>query len=711
MIRYQKDTNNIVTLTFDMEGTRSNVINHQMWTSFLPVLQRLQLEKEKGRLRGVIFTSAKRTFLSGGGLDSLLQVDNPEEIYSTAERMKLFLRELERPGVPVVAAINGSALGPGFEMALACHHRVALNKPEIRLGFPEINFGLTPGAGGIIRLLWLKGIAATYSILSSGRPYPPGEALQIGLIDELARDQKEMMEKAKQWLFSKPDGRRPWDQPDAGIPFGDSRTPDLASFLQLQLAQLRKDNHPQQKALETILLVLEKGAKVDFDTASRLESRYYAFNLSRPQTRNLIQALYFDRHILFEGPNRPKGYGRFRPKRVGIIGAGRMGSGIALACLRHQMQVVLKDISALVAERGRDFVRNKLNEDKEKGVLDEQQESAMLSQITTTEQSSDFAQCDVIIEAVFEHPGVKRKVTREAEEFLDEFSLFATNTISIPITELAEGTQHPQQYIGLHFFHPADQVPLVEIVRGQHTSEETVARSFDFVMQIGKVPIIVKDDWGFFAARVQNTYLLEGITMLQEGVPAPLIEYAGRLSGLPEGPLRMADRLGLDLALKYENQAAAHYGKNYIQHPAVSVLTCLLEEYERKGISKRAGFYEYDELGAPQRLWAELSSIYKVKNGHYSTAELTDRMLIAQALEAVWCLQEGVIRLAPEANLGSIYGWGFPADKGGVIQYIINQGKEEFMAKCQVLQNQFGPRFRVPRKIWKIIGRNAEQIA
>jgi 3-hydroxyacyl-CoA dehydrogenase/enoyl-CoA hydratase/3-hydroxybutyryl-CoA epimerase len=703
MIRYQKDTANIVTLTLDMQGYKENILNHQMWTSFLPVLQRLQSEKEAGKLKGVIFTSAKKTFLSGGDFDRLLEDRSPEEIFANTQELKNFLRELEKPGVPVVAAINGSALGPGFEMALACHYRISINKPEIQLGFPEIRFGLIPGAGGVIRLLWLMGISAAFRILSSGRAYPPGEALRIGLSDQLASDYRDMMEKARQWLNARPDGRRPWDQRPCSIPGGTASEGNNPLFFQHQLSNLQGDRKPSQAAVESILRLLQQGSELEFDTACRLESRFYTANLVKRETKNLLRALHFDRQTLLKGASRPKGFGRFRPRRVGIIGAGKMGSGIALACLRQGMEVVLKDISPLVAEQGRDWVKARLERSLAQGELEEGQQDQILKRIKTTERASEFADCDIIMEAVFEHPGVKRKVTREAEEYLDDFALFGTNTISIPITELARAISRPQQYIGLHFFHPADQVPLVEIVRGDETADETVAKAFDFVKQIGKVPIIVKDDWGFFAARVQNTYLLEGITMLQEGVPAPLIEFSGLSSGMPEGPLHMADRTGLDLVLKYENQAAAHYGKKYIQHPAVSVLQTMLDQYPRAGGSKKAGFFEYDLEGNPTGLWSGLGPLYPPKPGTFREEELADRLLIAQVLEAVWCLQEGVIRNIAEANLGSIFGWGFPAEKGGVIQYILGFGLEDFIEKCHNLQKQFGPRFRVPGKIRKIL--------
>lgn len=699
MIKYQKDTNNIVTLTLDMGGRNVNVINHEIFEAFVPVITHLQKEKTKGALRGVILTSAKKTFLSGGDLEYLYAANDPTEIFNFSQKLKKFLRDLEHPGVPVVAALNGSALGAGFEVALACHRRIAIDQSNNKMGLPEVKLGIIPGGGGIIRLMWLLGIEKAYPILSEGYEYTPKEALTAGLVDELAQDHKEMMQKAKEWLLSTKEGRRPWDRDECSIPQGTAKSPKVAAAIRRMAAQLASQTHNNFPAPQAILDVLTEGSKVDFDTACRIESRYYTRLVRSRECKNMIKAFWFDANAIKKGKNRPRGFGKFRPRKVGVIGAGMMGSGIALACLENGLKVVLKDVSRLVAERGRKFVSDKLDEKIERGYLHPADKEKMLKNISTTEDSGDFESCDLVIEAVFENRMVKQKVTKEAEAFLDEYSLFGSNTISIPITKLAEASLRPENYVGLHFFHPADEVPLVEIVRGSQTTDETIARAFDFAKAINKTPIVVKDDWGFYAARVQNTFILEGITLLQEGYPPALIENLGKQAGMPKGSLELADSLGLGMVQKYENQAAEHYGAQYIQHPAVSILHTMIDELGRTGRTKKAGFYDYD-LNGQKTLWPDLIEHYPVQEGPFDHQEIIDRLLIVQVLEAAWCMQEGVIRSAEGANLGSIYGWGFPAFKGGVVQYINEyENYERFMKKCRGLRKKYGQRFRVPSTV------------
>lgn len=702
MVRYSKDTDNIVTLSLNMKGRAVNVINHEIGKAFLPVLEHLKMEKARGGLRGVILTSGKKTFLSGGDLEYLLHADDAQEIFSFAETLKQFLRELESPGVPVAAAINGSALGTGFEVALACHHRIVINDPKIRLGHPEVSLGLMPGAGGVIRLMWLLGIEKAYKILTSGHRYSPQEAMRVGIIDDLARDRKEMLEKAKAWLLANKEGRRPWDREGEQIPGGTAKQAAVAAKIRNMAARLGKLTHHNYPAPQAILNVLFEGSKVDFDTACRIEGRYYTSLVLSKATKNMINTFWFDYNAIKSGENRPKGFGKFRPRKVGVIGAGMMGSGIAFACLRQGLQVVLKDVSHLIAERAREHVRKKLDELLEIGFIQEEDKQETLSRIRTTESSEDFEDCDLVIEAVFENKMVKQKVTREAEAFLDEYSLFASNTVSIPITQLATASLRPENYVGLHFFHPADEIPLVEIVRGEATSDETIARAFDFVNAIHKIPIIVKDDWGFYAARVQNTYILEGITMLQEGYPPALIENLGQKAGMPKGALALADDLGLELVLKYENQASVHYGNKYIQHPAVSVLHKMLQELERPGRQKRNGFYAYQE-GNERVIWPELTEQFPSKEREHDYEKIKERLLFVQVIEAVWCMQEKVIGSVPAANLGSVYGWGFPAFRGGVIQFVNDYGLEAFMKQCKAYEKAYGPRFRVPKFLTKLL--------
>jgi 3-hydroxyacyl-CoA dehydrogenase/enoyl-CoA hydratase/3-hydroxybutyryl-CoA epimerase len=703
MIFYKKDTDNIVTLTLDMKGRPMNVINHEIFEAFVPVLEQLKADKKRGSLRGVILTSGKKTFLAGGDLDYLYRTQDPAEVFAFCEKMKKFLRELESPGVAVVAALNGSAIGTGFEVALACHHRIAVADRRIVLGLPEVELGLIPGGGGIIRLMWLLGIEKAYPVLSSGERYTPQEALRVGIIDALAPNQKEMLEMAKTWLLHNQKSHRPWDQAGRGIPGGSARDTAAAEYIRAEAARLAARTHQNYPAPQAILNVLSEGSKVDFDTAERIESRYYTQLVMSKECKNMIKAFWFDNNYINQGFNRPRGFGKFRPKKVGVIGAGgMMGSGIAYACLRSGLDVVMKDVSKLIAERGRDHVRNKLNPLVQRGEMSKAEREQLLQRIVTTEDPREFETCDLVIEAVFENAMVKQKVTKEAEAYMDDYSFMASNTVSIPITKLAEVSMRPDNYVGLHFFHPADEVPLVEIVRGARTSEETVARAFDFVKAIQKTPIIVKDDWGFYAARVQNTYILEGITMLKEGYPPALIENLGRQAGMPKGALALADDLGLNMVLHYESQAGEHYGPKYMPHPAVDALNTMLQEFNRPGRSKKAGFYDYMEDGQ-RNLWPELNVHFGASIQDFDRQELIDRLMISQVLEAVWCMQEGVINSIAAANLGSIYGWGFPSFKGGAIQYIVDYGVEAFLERCKYLREKHGSRFRVPKRLEELV--------
>lgn len=695
MIHYRKDTDKIVTLILDMNERSGNVINHEIVSAFEPLIKHLQAEKAKNELNGIIITSAKRTFLEGGDLEYLYSERNPEVLYESSLKLKKFLRDLERPGVPVVAAINGDALGTGFELALACHHRISLDHPQIRLGHPEVKIGLIPSGGAIIRLMWLLGIEKTYPLLLEGRRHSPQEALKAGLVNQLASTRKQMMEKAKEWLLANHDYSSPWDDPNQSIPGGTAHDPELSYRIRLATAKLSAETSDRYPAQRAILEILAEGSKVDFATAYRIDSRYYAHIATGQVCKNMISTFWFDKQAIRQGMNRPKGFGKFRPKKIGVIGAGQMGSAIAFTCVRNGLTVVLKDVSMPIASRGLEYITQKIDQYIDRGTFQPAEKAELLGRVTATDQSSDFKDCDLVIEAVFENKLVKQKVTREAEEFLDDYAIFATNTISIPITTLADDSLRPANYVGIHFFSPAEKVSLVEIVRGKQTTDETVARAFDFALGIRKTPIVVKDVWGFFAARVQNTYILEGITMLQEGYPAALIENIGVQSGMPIGPLALADDLGLDIVLGYEQQAARHYGSKYVQHPAATALEVFVDQLKRRGRQRKSGFYDYPE-GQERELWPDLAEHFPVTKNDYDRKRLRERFLYVQVIEAGWCLQEGVIESRAAANLASVNGWGFPSHTGGVMRYVYSYGKDDFVARCEVFGERYGARFRVP---------------
>jgi len=685
MIQYKKDIENIAIINLEMEGRETNIINHQLYKALEPVLDHLLKEKEKGALKGVIFTSTKKTFLTGGDLEYLYQTYSPEDLYAYSQDIQAFFRRLEAPGIPVVAAINGSSLGLGFEMALACHYRVVVNDNKIHLGNPEIELG-------------------AYNVLTKQKKFNPKEALDRGIIDEIVERPEDLIAAATQWIRLNGEESRSWDQRAGEPPVSKDKLRATLKTVQRLTASLIKSNYANYPAHLSILNTLAEGIKLDFETACKIESQHFSELVIKQDTKNMMKTFWFDLNNIKKGEMRPQGFGKFRARKVGIIGAGIMGTGIALSCLIHGLEVVMKDVSEAVALKGKEIVHQKLAEMVQASRISPALCEKAKANFVATGDIAMFEKCDLIVEAVFENKNLKMKVAKEAEPFVDNYSFFGTNTVSIPISDLGSAFKMPPNYIGLHFFSPVEKIHMCEIVRGDQTSDETVARAFDFVKQIKKIPVLVKDNWGFFAARVQNTYILEGIQMLQEGFSAASIENLGKQAGMTRAPLALADSLSLNLLLTYEQQAAQHYGPKYLAHPAVSAIKKMINDVERPGRPTKRGFYEYTDDGAErQRLWTELESIFPTKQVVFDFNEPKERLLIVQVLEVLWCLHEGVVKSVAEANLGSIYGWGFPAFKGGAVQYISDYGKEKFIERCQHYEAQHGPRFKVPKIIHKLL--------
>ncbi len=694
MIKYRKDTDDIVTLTLDMKDSKANIINHQICKAFEPVITQLRKEKQENTLTGVIITSGKKTFLAGGDLKYIFQADNAEGVFQYTEMLKGVFRDLETIGVPVVAAINGTAVGSGFELALACHHRVAIENPLTRVGLPEVKLGLMPSGGGVTRLVWLNGLEKTFPILTKGEIYRPMEALRLELIDETAVDEKDMFFKAKRFIFNNLDYQRPWDRREYKIPGGDIETAYITNWIGMRNAEIMKDTKGNYPAVQAIFGTMVEAASVDFDTANRIESRFFTELILGQTATNMVKAFWFDNNAVKKNLSRPKGYGKFRPKQVGIIGAGKMGSSIATVCAKHGLKVILKDVSKSIAEKGRKYCQLLLEKEVEDRFITEKEKAVIFERISITENFKDFHSCDVVIEAVFENLNLKRRVIRETETHLDEFTLFGTNTSSLSISRLAKASQNPNDFIGIHFYAPAQERQLVDIVIGKKTSEETIARAFDFVRAIGKIPIVIKDRRGFLTPRVNGMYAMEGLALLNEGVSPVVIERLGIKAGMPKGPLATLDEMSLATTLLFERKKQEWFGDIYYHKNEIEVLDRMVNELNREGAISKAGFYDYST--EKPLIWQELYEHFDIKQSIPKEQEVIERFMFVQAMEAARVLEEGVVENIAEINIGSILGWQFAPFKGGVLQYISDYGLADFIKKGKKLEKQFGSRFKLP---------------
>jgi 3-hydroxyacyl-CoA dehydrogenase/enoyl-CoA hydratase/3-hydroxybutyryl-CoA epimerase len=694
-IRWEQDDDGIVVLTLDDPNQSANTMNEAYARSIRATLDRLEAEKDS--IAGVVITSAKKTFFAGGDLNDLIRVtpENADEFGAAVRDGKAVLRRLETLGKPVAAAINGAALGGGFEITLACHHRVIVDDPKAVVGFPEVQLGLLPGAGGVVRSVRLLGIVdALMQLLLQGKRLKPAKAKELGVVDEVVATREELVPAAKAWIKANPEAQQPWDVKGYKIPGGTPSNPKLAQNLPAFPANLRKQlkgaNYPAPKA---IMAAAVEGAQVDFDNALEIEGRYFVDLAKGQVAKNMIQAFFFDLQAVNNRP-RPEGTEPWQATKVVVLGAGMMGAAIAYQCAKSGIEVVLKDVSLEAAQRGKGYSEKLV----EKGRGDQ----ALLDRITPSDKPEDAAGADLVIEAVFEDPKVKAQVFAEIEPFLDKGALLGSNTSTLPITELAEGVSRPADFIGLHFFSPVDKMPLLEIIKGEQTSDETLYRALDVAKQIAKTPIVVNDSRGFFTSRVIGTFINEGIAMLAEGIPAPSIEQASSQAGYPAPVLQLSDELNMKLMRKIReaSKAAAATGSGWDEHPSEGVIDRMLDEFGRPGRLEGAGFYEYAD-GKRTGLWKGLREAFGGENLDVPFADLKERMLFIEAIESIKCLDEGVIETVADANIGSIMGIGFPGWAGGVLQYVngYDGGLPGFVARARELAERYGERFEPPASL------------
>jgi len=704
MFGWEIDEAGIVTLTMDDPTQHVNTMNAIFRDSLLATVARLEAEKDK--ITGVVITSGKKTFFAGGDLHDLTKA-RPEDapaLEAMVNDMKDGLRRLETLGRPVVAAINGSALGGGLEIALACHRRFALDIKGCEIGLPEVTLGLLPGGGGVVRTVRMFGIqTALMNHLLQGQRRKPKEALAAGVVDELVYSPEELMAKSKTWALTNLDAAQPWDKPGYKIPGGTPTTPAFAKNLPAFPANLRKQLKGQpMPAPHHIMAAAVEGAQVDFATASRIETQYFV-NLAVGQTSKNLIHVFFDHQYISRGGDRPKEYPKYTAKKVVVLGAGMMGAGIAYVCARGGMEVVLEDVSLASAEKGKAYSKGILDKAVTRGKMTGEQRDDILERITPTENMLDAKGADLMIEAVFEDPKLKKSVYAEVVPLLTEDALLGSNTSSLPISGLAEGVDRPKDFIGLHFFSPVDKMQLLEIVVGKETSDEALAKAIDVALQIRKLPIVVNDSRGFFTSRVIGTVVAEAASLVGEGVPANSVEQAALQSGYPVGPLALTDEVSLTLGLRIRKEAesaAAAEGVSFQAHPGYAVIETMVTEHGRGGRAAGAGFYEYAE-GKKLGLWSGLKDSFGGDNLDIPFEDVKERMLFIEVIESIKCLDEGVLRSVPDANLGSIFGIGFPAWTGGVLQFVdgYEGGPAGFVARARELAEKYGDRFTPPESV------------
>ena len=696
---YEKDSNNIVTVTMDMDGPVNS-----MSDAFLPLLEETlgKLEADDD-LAGVVLASGKSTFFAGGDLNMLCAVteETVEAFFDGMCATKAAMRRLEKLHAPVCAAINGAALGGGLELALSCHHRIAWNNRSVQLGFPEVTLGLLPGGGGNVKAVYLMGLMAANEYIVEGKRVAPEKALASGLIDAVIEDKDELVSAAKQWLLANKDDEsartQPWDTKGYKIPGGNIRNPQVAQMVTMGAPMIRKNTRGLLPAPEKIFDVAVQALTVDFETAMRIESRGLAELALTPQAKNMINTFFFQMNKVNGGASRPKEVPPQKTEKVGILGAGMMGQGIAYSSAMVGIEVVLKDISLDAAIKGKAYTQALLQKRVDKGRMTDEKMAQVLSLIHPTASDEDLDGCDLIIEAVFENMTLKHQMTRDLEPRLAEGGVWGSNTSTLPITQLAQASQNAENFIGIHFFSPVDKMPLVEIIMGEQTGDMALAKAFDFTKQIKKTPIVVNDSLGFFTSRTFGTYLDEGVRLLVEGMKPLRIDNLGKAVGMPVGPLTVYDEVSLELSRK-ASQTWKEMGLSVGDDDrsiTAGVVETMVGDYGRGGRYHGGGFYEYGADGSKE-VWSGLAELYGATTSPLSDADAKDRLLFRQVIEALKCLETGVLRTVADGNIGSIMGIGAPAWTGGLLQFVNTYGLQNFIDRCASLSAAFGERFQAP---------------
>jgi len=704
-IDYKIDTDGVAILTIDVPGKPMNVMTPEFLADLSEVVETITND---AKVKGAVITSGKDSFMAGADLKGLVETfdqrTDAAEVYGWCRGLQQSLRKLETCGKPVAAAINGTALGGGLEICLACHHRVAANNPKSVLGLPEVQVGLLPGGGGTQRLPRLIGIEPALQLITQGKHVKPAEAVELGFVDKLVESGTEI-DIARAWVLEEGDPEQPWDKKGFKVPGGAGlMNPSAIQTFMVGTSLLQKMTNHNYPAPIAIMSAVYEGTVLPMDTALDVETKYFVMMLMSPVSRNMTRTLFINKGAADKLVRRPHGPKKRPVSRLGILGAGMMGAGVAFVSVRAGMQVVLLDTTQEQADKGKDYSRQLLQKRIEKGRMSEEKAEEFLDRIHTTTDYEDLRGCELVIEAVFEDRKIKADVTAKAEAVIGDDAIFASNTSTLPITGLAEASSRPKQFIGIHFFSPVDKMPLVEVILGKETADVATAQALDYIQQIRKTPIVVNDSRGFYTSRVFGVFSREGINMLAEGVNPALIENVARQAGMPVGPLAVTDEVSIELSHHVMSQTKKDLGDQYVASPADSVIEKLME-LGRKGKKAGKGFYEYPE-GGRKHLWSGLVDLYPRAAEQPSADEVKKRLLYAQAIETVRCMDGGVVMHAADADIGSIFGWGFPPYTGGTISFIETEGLAAFVEEADRLANKYGPRFAVPDSLREMAENN-----
>lgn len=705
--KYHVDEDGVAILTWDVPGKSMNVMTRE---AFAEVSEMIDRALADDNVKGIIVTSGKDSFAGGMDLNVLARIreeagDNPAQaLFDFTMSGHHILRKLERAGMdpktlkgakPVACAIPGTCAGIGTEIALACHRRFMADRPKARIGLPEILVGLFPGGGGTTRYSRMVGAMAAAPVLLEGKMLEPAKARSAGLIDEVVSPD-ELMARAKEWVLSAKDDDcvKPWDRKGWKMPGGAPYHP--AGFMTFvgANAMVHAKTQGVYPAAKALLSAVYEGALVPFDVALRIEARWFTKVLMDPSSSAMIRSLFLNKEKLEKGANRPEAPDQ-RVRKLGVLGAGMMGAGIAHVSAMAGIDVVLIDASQEAADRGKAHSESLLDKGMKRGKVTAERKAEVLSRITATTDYGALEGCDLVIEAVFEDPAVKAEVTQKAEAVIPQDAIFATNTSTLPISDLAKASARPDQFIGIHFFSPVDKMMLVEIIKGRQTGDRAVAKALDYVRQIRKTPIVVNDARFFYANRCIIPYINEGIRMVKEGVRPALVENAARLLGFPVGPLQLVDETSIDLGVKIAKATRAAMGDAYPDDAVDEVLFAMAER-GRLGRKAKAGFYAYDEKGTRLGLWDGLGELWPVAASQPDLKEVQNRLMLAQVLEAVRAFEDGVLMDIREGDVAAILGWGFAPWSGGPFSWLDIIGARRAVEICDDLKARHGQRFEAP---------------